>query len=128
MVPEKAGDHGEVMEKGIYEVQADKDNLRLQDLYHAGLWAPHPEHYLQSGLDLDTEISVFSSLKRTMEVVAHSGDGEMFVYKKVIEKGCGVPLNNGQIVVVHYAAFVDYADEPVDVAFSRAMKRSLKIQ
>lgn len=113
-------------ERSIYEVQQEKDDKKLRDLYHAGLWAPHPEYYLKDVPLDERESSVFVDLKKSMDLIIHNGD--QYIYKKTIHKGSGIPVNEREIVVIHYAAFVDFADEPVDVAYSRAMKRSLKLQ
>ena len=63
-----------------------------------------------------------------MDLIVDADSHSRYVYKSVVKPGSGIPVNDKEIVIVHYAAYVEFADEPVDIAYSRAMKRPLKIQ
>ncbi|OQV23957.1 putative Inactive peptidyl-prolyl cis-trans isomerase FKBP6 [Hypsibius exemplaris] len=106
----------------------EQDVRFIWDQYRAGLWAPYPEFYLSDTATSDDDLTVFEQLKASMELVTESGSADRYIYKRTLTGGSGIPVGHKQFVVVHYAAYVEYADEPVDVAYSRAMKRSFKLQ
>ena len=119
----------ELLEAKENETIQEQERRFLRDQYHAGLWAPHPEFFLPTDTSYDDdEVSVFTKLKSQMQLLTDPSNTELYIYKGLIHEGSGCYVDTKDIVMVFYVTFLDFTDEPVDLAFSRAMKKPLKFQ
>lgn len=111
------------------QARDDADMKFLWTQYQTGLWAPYPDFYLPDDEDAGNEdISVFSRLSKSMDLIVEGSNPSRYIYKHIVKPGSGIPVKDKEIVIVHYAAYVEFADEPVDIAYSRAMRKHLKLQ